>query len=303
VNHQVLVEGERTGWTNFPPETVAELKLEKIIITTNGMDVANPVILEKFRKGRVAGTLVYPNALAGLILLLLPVALTLAIRATEKLKRPIRFAVIALAIFLGGVAFFWSGSKLGWLIGIVMAGIYLMRLDWPRRIKLVAVAVVLVFGLGIFAVRFQHYFANGATSTGARLDYWRAAVQTTLVRPVFGTGPGTFQRPYQELKRPESEMARLTHNDYLEQFSDSGIPGGLAYAAWVCLALTLVGKRFWRSHDKVSFAIFAGLLGWFIQGVGEFGLYIPALAWIAFTLLGALVASEINQFDKKTADR
>ena len=303
VNHQVLVEGERTGWTNFPPETVAELKLEKIIITTNGMDVANPVILEKFRKGRVAGTLVYPNALAGLILLLLPVALTLAIGATEKLKRPIRFAVIALAIFLGGVAFFWSGSKLGWLIGIVMAGIYLMRLDWPRRIKLVAVAVVLVFGLGIFAVRFQHYFANGATSTGARLDYWRAAVQTTLVRPVFGTGPGTFQRPYQELKRPESEMARLTHNDYLEQFSDSGIPGGLAYAAWVCLALTLVGKRFWRSHDKVSFAIFAGLLGWFIQGVGEFGLYIPALAWIAFTLLGALVASEINQFDKKTADR
>jgi hypothetical protein len=77
----------------------------------------------------------------------------------------------------------------------------------------------------------------------------------------------------------------------------------LAYAAWVFLALTLVGKRFWRSHDKVSFAIFAGLLGWFIQGVGEFGLYIPALAWIAFTLLGALVASEINQFDKKTADR
>jgi O-antigen ligase len=302
-NHQALVEGEHTGWTNFPPETVAEMKRENIIIFTNGVDTANPVILEKFRKGRVAGTLVYPNALAGLVLLLLPVALALAFGATEKLKRPIRFAVIALTIFLGGAAFFWSGSKLGWLIGIGLAGIFLLRLDWPKKLKLAAVAGVLFFGLGIFAVRFQHYFANGATSTGARLDYWRAAVQTTSARPVFGTGPGTFQRPYQELKKPESEMARLTHNDYLEQFSDSGIPGGLAYAIWIGVALAGLGKIFWRSRNKIGFAMFAGLLAWFVQGIGEFGLYIPALAWIAFTLLGALGAAEINQFDKKSAGR
>ena len=74
-NHQMLVEGERSGWTNFPPAQIAEMKSENIIITTNGMDVANPVMLAKFAKGRVNGTLVYPNALAGIILLLLPVSL------------------------------------------------------------------------------------------------------------------------------------------------------------------------------------------------------------------------------------
>lgn len=67
---QSLVEGERSGWTNFPPEAVASMKFDGVIITTNGMDVVNPVIMKKFEKGRVSGTLVYPNALAGIILLL-----------------------------------------------------------------------------------------------------------------------------------------------------------------------------------------------------------------------------------------
>ena len=285
---QLLVQGERSGWTNFSPETVAQMKAENIIITTNDAEVANPVMLDKFKKGRIAGTLIYPNALAGIILLLWPLSLALAFGATKDHKPLIRFSVIVLTLSLGGAAFFWCGSKLGWLIGIGVAGLVLLRLDWPKTLKLAAVALVLTGGLGIFAIRFHNYFAAGATSVGARFDYWRAAVQTTVAKPVFGTGPGTFQRPYARLKSPESEMARLAHNDYLEQFSDSGLIGGLAYGAWIFLALLTAGRRLWRANDAISFAVLAGLLGWFAQGFGEFGLYIPALAWPAFTLLGCL---------------
>jgi hypothetical protein len=91
-------------------------------------------------------------------------------------------------------------------------------------------------------------------------------------------------------------MARLTHNDYLEQFSDSGVGWrtdlrGLDFSGagggW---------QKIWRSRDaKFQFAIFAGLLGWFVQGFGEFELYVPALAWTAFTLLGYLIGQkELN---------
>ncbi len=302
-NHQMLVEGEQSGWTNFPPETIAEMKTENIIITTNGADIANPVILTKFAKGRVNGTLVYPNALAGIILLLLPVSLVLAFNSTKKIKPFIRFAVIALVIFLGAATFFWTGSKLGWLLGIGVAGIFLLRLDWQKKLKLIAVATILILGLGVFAIRFHNYFAAGATSVGARFDYWRAAVQTTVQNPVFGSGPGTFQRPYARLKSPDAEMARLAHNDYLEQFSDSGLIGGLAYSIWIFLALVIIGKKFWRSRDILFFSIFAGLLAWFAQGFGEFSLYIPALAWLAFTLLGGLIGLKTIEFDKKTVAR
>ena len=297
-NYQMLVEGQSSGWTNFPSETVAEMKTGGIIITTNGTDIANPVILEKFRKGRVAGTLVYPNALAGIILLLWPISLALAFRATRKLKPIIRFGTIGLTIFLGGTAIFFSGSKLGWLIGLALAGMVLLRLDWPKKIKLATIAFVLILGLGTFAVRFHNYFSAGATSVGARFDYWRAAVQTTVAHPVFGTGPGTFQHPYAKIKLPDAEMARLTHNDYLEQFSDSGIVGGLTYAYWVFLALTTIGRKLWRENNMFDLAIGIGLVGWFTQGFGEFGFYIPALAWTAFTLLGHLTSHEIIELDK-----
>jgi len=303
LNHQMLAEGERTGWTNFPPENIVEMKRDGAIITTNGVDVANPVILTKFAKGRINGTMVYPNALAGLILLLLPASLVLAFSATQTLKPPIRLAVILLVVFLGATTFFWTGSKLGWLLGLVVAGLFLLRLNWPAKFKLLAVATVLVLGLGVFAVRFHDYFAAGATSVGARFDYWRAAIQTTASHPLFGTGPGTFQRPYAQLKSPEAEMARLAHNDYLEQFSDSGVMGGLLYAIWIGAALTVAGRKLWRSRDGLSFALLAGLLGWFAQSLGEFSLYIPALAWTAFTLLGCLLGQEIIEIDKKTAAR
>ncbi|HEY5298444.1 MAG TPA: O-antigen ligase family protein [Verrucomicrobiae bacterium] len=288
-SHQLLVEGQRANWTNLPPKMFLEMKHERVIINTNGAEVANPAILLKFASARVNGTLVYPNALAGIILLLFPISLALAFHSTPKMKPVIRTAVITLTIFLGGAGLFWSGSKLGWLIAIAIGGLYLFRLRWPTKLKIAALAIVIIFGLGIFSLRFHNYFSAGATSVGARFDYWRAAGQTAFTHPLFGTGPGTFQRPYAQLKSPESEMARLAHNDYLEQFSDSGIGGGIFYAAWIFLALATLGRRVGKSKDQIAFALFAGLLGWFIQGIGEFSLYIPALAWTVFTLLGCLL--------------
>jgi O-antigen ligase len=309
-SHQMLVEGERAGWTNYPPEEILEMKHENVIVTTNGVDMANPAIVTKFAKGRVNGTLVYPNALAGAILLLFPISLVFAFNNTKRLRPVLRGLVITLTFFLGGAGFFWTGSKLGWLIAIAVGGTYLLRLKWPRRFKGLALTIVLVVGLGIFAVRFHNYFAGGATSAGARLDYWRAAAQTTFTHPLFGTGPGTFQRPYAKIrdelatKNPQTElpeMARLTHNDYLEQFSDSGIAGGIFYTTWIFLALIVIGRRVWNFGSPLAFAIFAGLLGWFVQGIGEFSLYVPALAWTAFTLLGCLLRVSGNQIDKSAA--
>ena len=301
-SHQMLLEGERSGLTNVPPEMLIQMKQEGVVITTNGMDMANPIILDKFKKGRVSGTLVYPNALAGAILLLFPVLLALAFGATKKLKPPIRSAAIALTLFLGGAGFFCTGSKLGWLIAIATGGLFLFRLNWSTRFKFAVLGLIVFASLGIFAVRFQNYFAAGATSVGARFDYWRAAVQTTADHPLLGTGPGTFQKPYAKFKSPDAEMARLAHNDYLEQFSDSGIPGGMFYAAWIFLALAAIARRVWKLGNQTAFAVFAGLLGWFVQGIGEFSLFIPALAWTAFTLLGCLLALTANQFDKKSPD-
>ena len=193
VNYQMLVEGEHSGWTNFPPETITEMKRETSSSTPMAWTWRTRSSSKNSQKGRVAGTLVYPNALAGLILLLWPVSLALAFGATKPLKPPIRMAAIGLAVFLGGAAFFWTGSKLGWLIGIGVAGLFICC-GWTGRskLKLAAVAAVLILGLGVFAMRFHDYFSAGATSVGARFDYWRAAVQTTIDQPALRQRAGDF---------------------------------------------------------------------------------------------------------------
>jgi hypothetical protein len=299
---QLLIEGERMGWTNFAPDILIQLKRDDVIVTTNGMDVANPVIMAKYAKGRVHGTLVYPNALAGAVLLLWPISLVVAVDKTRRFTRPTRTAIVVLAVFLGLSVLFWTGSKLGWLVSMALAVVWLLHLRWRRRLKWTVLGATLLAGSVLFVVRFHGYFAAGATSAGARLDYWRAALQITEQHPWAGSGPGTFQRPYARLKSPAAEMAKLAHNDYLEQFSDSGIIGGISYLTWILLSLAATGRWVWPSADPVSFAIFIGLLGWFMQGLGEFSLYIPALAWTAFALLGWLVGNGGtggNQIDKR----
>jgi len=299
--HAYLLESQRTGWTNVPPELFQEMKRDNVIINTNGVDVANPLILAKYEKGRVNGTLVYPNALAGIVLLLWPFAFAGVLEVTRQLRRTTRLAAIALVAAMGAAGLIFSGSKGGWLIALGMGVFWLYRLKWSRNLKRVLVVVIIAGGLAAFGLRFHSYFARGATSVGARFDYWRVATEVAIIHPGLGSGPGTFQRPYWNMKKPESEMARLVHNDYLEQFSDSGLIGGLSYLVWIGLVLWAAGKRIWTAGDWLEFAILVGLLGWFVQGFMEFSLYIPALAWTAFTLLGCLLVRAANQFDKSQA--
>lgn len=295
---EFMLESQRVGWTNLPPDLVQEMKHDNLIINSNGVDIANPLIMQKYEKGRVHGTLVYPNALAGAVLLLLPMGLVAVFDTTRNLRRLTCVAAMGLGIFLGAAALFASGSKGGWLVALAAGVLWLLRLNWPRRFKWLTVVVLVAGGLSVFAVRFQSYFAKGATSVGARFDYWRVAARVAVEKPLFGTGPGTFQRPYERLKRPDAEMARLVHNDYLEQFSDSGLTGGVTYITWILLMLWLPGRRVWRGGSWLEFAVLVGLAAWFAQGLMEFSLYVPALAWTAFTLAGCLLARSANRFDK-----
>ena len=286
----------------------------------------SPEYLKKLSSTRIFSTLFYPNALAGAVLLFLPALLEFVWQARRKFTLPAR-AFLVTTIGIAAVAcLYWSGSKGGWLLMLILGLIWLLHLPFDLRAKRALIGLVLVAGLGGFFVRYSGFFHKGATSVSARFDYWQAAIHTTLAHPWVGTGPGTFAIAYQRVKRPESEMSRLVHNDYLEQASDSGLPGLLFYGGWIVSALILTAPRFsffrnqgaaghtqkseridgggsTRSDSvqqnepencfeaQVAFALWLGLLGWALQGLMEFGLYLPALAWPVFTFMGLLLAA------------
>jgi O-antigen ligase len=256
--------------------------------------------LKKMSSDRVFSTLFYPNAFAGVILLLLPALLSLIARARERFTPAARGFLLVLAFLAAVACLVWSGSKGGWLLLLGLSFVALLRLSFDRRVKVVLVCGLLLTGLTAFGWKYASFFQKGATSVVARFDYWQAALRTANAHPVFGTGPGTFAKSYATIKRPESEMARLVHNDYLEQASDSGWLGFLGYSAFIGAGLYRAYPRRGAakcSHPSLAesdegwlvFAVWLGVLGWAIQGLFEFGLYIPALAWPAFTFLGVLL--------------
>ncbi len=196
---------------------------------------------------------------------------------------------------MGGAALaclYWSGSKGGWLLMLFTGLVAALYLPMKRQFKLILVGMALVLGLAGFFVKYSGYFRKGAPSVSARFDYWKAAVQTVEANPMVGSGPGTFAIAYAKVKKPESEMARMTHNDYLEQASDSGLPGMVLYTALVAGALVAAVRK--GDRDWVRRAVWLGVLGWALQSFVEFGLYIPAVAWPAFTFMGWLLGQGSN---------
>jgi ABC-type multidrug transport system fused ATPase/permease subunit len=261
------------------------------------MKTVPPDYLKKMSSTRIFSTLFYPNTLAGVVLLLLPGTMGLIWGMRERFTAGARGLIVAIAAAAALACLYWSGSKGGWLLMLVIGLIGALFLPFKRELKVALVAAVLVLGLAGFFVKYSGFFKKGATSVVARFDYWRAAVQTAKEKPLFGTGPGTFGKAYEKIKKPESEMARLTHNDYLQQASDSGMVGFLAYAAFIGLSVYFAYKRNQFEGDWLKLGIWLGVLGWGLQSVVEFGLYIPALAWLAFGFLGWLLGQPRNQID------
>jgi O-antigen ligase len=269
---------EQPDWQRFPPE-----------------------YLKKLSSDRVFSTLVYPNALAGAILLLLPAMLVVAWKMCARLNAITRKVLVGLLGYAASACLYWSGSKAGWLIALVLAILVLGRHRVPRKFKLSMILGLLVLGLGGFFVKYASYIEKGATSVGARFDYWRAALSTFKEHPILGTGPGAFSVPYAKIKPASAEMARLVHNDYLEQASDSGLVGFVAYGVFVLGLLGLLYRHSNLDWIKLSYPLWLGLLGWALQSSVEFPLYIPAIAWPAFAFLGFLTGT--YQRDLQSTDK
>jgi hypothetical protein len=267
----------------------------------------SPEYLKKMSSNRIFSTLFYPNSLAGALLLFLPVTLALIAQARLFFTRGARVLLVLLVAVAALGCLLWSGSKGGWLLMLLLGWIALLRVETPKSVKYALVAAVLVAGLSGFLWRYAGFFEKGATSVSARLDYWEAAVKTAMAHPVTGTGPGTFMIPYRKIKRPESEMTRMVHNDYLEQASDSGWVGFLLYLAFILGSVVGTGRLVWGKgggaapsrggSDWTTYTVWLGVLGWSLQGLSEFSLYVPALAWPAFTFLGLLAGRLWKRID------
>lgn len=251
--------------------------------------------LDKVASDRIYSTLVYPNTLAGVVVLLSPLGIAFAWNAGRRISTAWGWGAAGGMATLGLGCLYWSGSKAGWLIALVqMSSVVFSKLS-SRFLRILLIVVVATVGIGGFWLKHGDYFEKGASSASARISYWTAALITLKESPIIGSGPGTFMIRYQALKSPEAEMARLAHNDFLQQGSDSGWVGLFSYSMWFLAVIFILYRNSIKSRTMLS--VWLGLFGVFMQGFVDFSLYVPAVSWISFLLAGWLW-STTNQIDK-----
>lgn len=257
----------------------------------------SPELLKRINSKRIFGTFVYANALAGAILLLLPVLCGALWHQFHSNRRWNRLGALFLTL-ISLPCLYWTGSKAGWLIALGMVVVMVLVSSRVQRwMRWTLVVLILCGGMAGFFLRFAGYFERGATSVSARFQYWEAAKTAFVSSPWVGTGPGTFGAVFRRIKPPEAEMAQLTHNDYLEQASDSGLPGALFYTLLWLGSLGLLFRGSLGSGERRW--VWLGLFGWVVHGSVEFALYIPGSAWPAFALLGWLWGTHRNAVDNR----
>ena len=269
--------------------------------------------------GRASGTYICPNHLAGLLELLLPLAVAFLLVGKVSIITRILLGYATLALVVGLAATF---SRSGWVAAAVGLVLLLGILMGHRNHRLKA--VILLFALLAGGVFFTSKYlsqtpgymrrvakpdAEGAAvlSLDLRPLMWRAAAQMWRDNFWFGVGPAHYDHRFPEY-RPETLQLRANYafNDYLNLLADWGATGGVVVFAGLGVFTWGLFKTWpyvrrpendFGSGQSNRFAFFLGAVGGLtalaVHSFTDFNLHIPANALVVVTLL-ALVSSHLR---------
>ncbi|MFH1021874.1 MAG: O-antigen ligase family protein [Planctomycetota bacterium] len=214
--------------------------------------------LSRLNTDRAFATLLYPNALAGYLLIAIPVGLGILAQRISGLKMRGWVAVVEVgAVALVGYGLILTFSKGGWVAataGLLVFGIlaakFAGRLDGRRLAWLGAAAAflaVVVYTGGRAGVlpRPGEYIA----SSRVRAEYAGVAVAMIRDNSWIGVGAGGFGDHYARYKTPEAEETQKAHNNFLQVAAELGVGGLLVFAGMWVVFLSGVVRSF-RAGSK-----------------------------------------------------
>ncbi|MCB8954702.1 MAG: O-antigen ligase family protein [Ardenticatenales bacterium] len=255
------------------------------------------------------------NQLAGTLILLLPLLLSLSFAWPIKNRRDWLWRGGFLLLTLGlGVLLLLSQSRSGWL-GMI-AGIFTSLALWRGmaetpavRRRLTALLAALLLGglllaLSIGPARWQQIIEEPPRETAIgtlgtirfRLEVWQWAVAGIQDFPFTGTGLGSFRQVvhrFYPINTPLSYDIAHAHNIFLQVALDLGLPGLVAYLALLLLAGVIGWQAARRAPPLRPWAIglLAGLVALHVYGLADAlapGSKPALLFWLALGLLAGM---------------
>lgn len=144
-----------------------------------------------------------------------------------------------------------------------------------------------------------------------RINRWSCAVRMYRERPVFGFGPGTYEKNYGSFQ-VTSQLTRIStfdgdrgdaHSEYLTALSEQGLPGFILFVGLI-ISLIFTGMRVaYRGSSPeiqtLGLGIFLGMMTYFFHGAVNSFLDLDKAAILFWSFSGMLVALDIYSKPKK----
>lgn len=248
-----------------------------------------------------------PNFSAMFVASLMPLGLAFDAQA-ESFKKKIYYALFLFVQLCSLITFASRGALFGLVVGFfaffILAFWYLRQ----QNRKIITVTLVaLVVGLGLGLTFFNIVRPNSVSTTvnlsdvniSNRLGVWQLAVKSTLKRPIFGVGLGSFQLMFEHDRTVPIVSAGFfddAHNLPLELSVTGGIPLALLFFALIGYGLAGLFKQLRLQIDLENIAIIVAIVAWIVAG-----LFTPVVipCYLALAILVSSCFSQDGEFLKR----
>lgn len=202
--------------------------------------------------------------------------------------------------------FLGAGAALG-LWGLVSLGRSRIPAAWMRGTA--ALAAVLVMA-PIFLAHGQEppeqaIAIEGRSTTIAdlanvstmqlRLHYWKVGAAMAADHLGTGVGLGNFANAYPYYRYQGAPFVQMAHNDFLQAFAETGVAGGLLFAAFWLVFIAAGVARVASVEDRfariTAAGLFFGVVAFVFHQLVDFGFQNPSLGFTVFCLAGISAAT------------
>lgn len=197
-------------------------------------------------------------------------------------------------VLLNMVALYFTGTRSAW-IPLVIAVIYMFVANKHWRYTTYAIIVLGggVLGLLVFPEIFQRI--NVFKEFDKRMLIWDTAIIGIKAHPIFGEGPLTYMRIYEQYAGHPTQHA---HNVYLDPLLSYGISGTLLILSYFYLSGKEAIKNFRNNKNNSVFHLVIGCtLVILIHGITDYTIYWPQCACM-FLIIYMGMFQKVEREDK-----
>src|SRR5271168_694536 len=262
--------------------------------------------------GWIYGPYVNHNHYAGLIEMLVPIPLVLALTRLASPRSRASAAAVA-AVMVGTI--FLSGSRGGMLAIVTELLILAVLLVKQKRglrtavgiavFLAIVVALLIWVGGGELSRRISTVgMSHSEISSDTRFNINRDGIRMFLKKPVLGWGLGTFPVVYPQFRTFYTNFfVNQAHDDYLQLLVEMGL---LGFGTMLWFVLTLYIRAFKKIRNwtgeisgAIALACVLGLSGILVHSAVDFNLQIPANAALFYVLCTVAASDPFAQPARK----